>query len=61
MIKAVAEEKATGALKLIEKKVIDDVDFLYGVHLRPSQEVENGKAAPAINLCWQASRFWLKR
>lgn len=43
-----AEEKATGALKLVEKNVVEDVDFLYGVHLRPFQEVENGKAAPAI-------------
>jgi amidohydrolase len=43
-----AEEKGTGALKLVERKVVDDVDFLYGVHLRPFQEVENGKAAPAI-------------
>ncbi|RXT06474.1 M20 peptidase aminoacylase family protein [Ammoniphilus sp. CFH 90114] len=43
-----AEEKGTGALKLVEKGVIDDVDYLYGVHLRPFQEVENGKAAPAI-------------
>ncbi|WP_134703385.1 M20 peptidase aminoacylase family protein [Ammoniphilus sp. YIM 78166] len=43
-----AEEKGTGALKLVDKGVIDDVDFLYGVHLRPFQEVVQGKAAPAI-------------
>lgn len=30
-----AEEKGSGALKMIEKKVVDDVDYLYGVHLRP--------------------------
>ncbi|WP_057760375.1 M20 peptidase aminoacylase family protein [Cytobacillus praedii] len=43
-----AEEKGNGALKMLEKKVIDDVDYLFGVHLRPELEVPNGKAAPAI-------------
>lgn len=43
-----AEEKGNGALRMVEKKVIDDVDYLYGVHLRPEVEVANGKAAPAI-------------
>ncbi|AZV42461.1 M20 peptidase aminoacylase family protein [Peribacillus asahii] len=43
-----AEEKGTGALKLIEKHVVDDVDFLYGVHLRPIQELRDGEAAGAI-------------
>ncbi|WP_047152281.1 M20 peptidase aminoacylase family protein [Aneurinibacillus tyrosinisolvens] len=43
-----AEEKGTGALKMLEKGVVDDVDFLYGVHLRPIQELTSGLAAPAI-------------
>ncbi|CAH0192151.1 N-acyl-L-amino acid amidohydrolase [Peribacillus sp. Bi96] len=43
-----AEEKGTGALKMIEEKVLDDVDFLYGVHLRPVEEVKDGQASPAI-------------
>ena len=43
-----AEEKGTGALKMIEKKVMEDVDFLYGVHLRPKQELKDGFAVPAI-------------
>ncbi|KAF6511886.1 Amidohydrolase amhX [Geobacillus stearothermophilus] len=43
-----AEEKGTGALKLIEKGAVDGVSFLYGVHLRPIQEVKGGYAAPAI-------------
>ncbi|WP_230203639.1 M20 peptidase aminoacylase family protein [Bacillus massiliigorillae] len=43
-----AEEKGTGALKMVEKQVVDDVDFLYGVHLRPIEEVKDGQAAPAI-------------
>lgn len=43
-----AEEKGTGALKLVEKGIIDDLDFLYGVHLRPLEELNDGEAAPAI-------------
>jgi amidohydrolase len=43
-----AEEKGTGALKLIEKGVVDDIDYLYGVHLRPIQEMALGDAGPAI-------------
>ncbi|MGG1660583.1 M20 peptidase aminoacylase family protein [Brevibacillus sp. NRS-1366] len=43
-----AEEKGTGALKLVEKGVVDDVDYLYGVHLRPIQEMVQGTAGPAI-------------
>ncbi|MGM8364466.1 M20 peptidase aminoacylase family protein [Virgibacillus sp. W0181] len=43
-----AEEEGTGALKMVEKKVIDDVDYLYGIHLRPIQEMEMGRAAPVI-------------
>ncbi|GGJ97067.1 amidohydrolase AmhX [Lentibacillus kapialis] len=43
-----AEEKGTGALKMVEKGVVDDVDFLYGMHLRPAEELANGQFAPAI-------------
>ena len=43
-----AEEKGTGALKMIEKGVVDDVDYLYGVHLRPIQEIPFGMASSAI-------------
>jgi amidohydrolase len=43
-----AEEKGTGALKMLEKKVLDDVDYLYGVHLRPIQELQSSYASPAI-------------
>ncbi|MFG6117909.1 M20 peptidase aminoacylase family protein [Thalassobacillus sp. B23F22_16] len=50
-----AEEKGTGALKMIEKGVLDDVDYLYGVHLRPIQEIRDGEASPAI--CHGAARF----
>ncbi|RBW69853.1 M20 peptidase aminoacylase family protein [Bacillus taeanensis] len=43
-----AEEKGTGALKLIEKGVVDDVNYLYGVHLRPIQELRDGEACAGI-------------
>ncbi|TWT14611.1 M20 peptidase aminoacylase family protein [Planomicrobium sp. CPCC 101079] len=43
-----AEEKGNGALSFIEKGVVDDIDYLYGVHLRPVQEIGHGYSAPAI-------------
>ncbi|MFE4239662.1 M20 peptidase aminoacylase family protein [Peribacillus butanolivorans] len=43
-----AEEVGEGALKLIEKQVLDDVDFLYGLHLRPIQEIKYGQASSGI-------------
>ncbi|MGN7401089.1 M20 peptidase aminoacylase family protein [Cytobacillus praedii] len=43
-----AEEKGTGALKMIDLGLIDDVDYLYSVHLRPIQEIQNGHASAAI-------------
>ncbi|KOP83995.1 M20 peptidase aminoacylase family protein [Cytobacillus solani] len=43
-----AEEKGTGALKMIDLGVVDDVDYLYSVHLRPIQELHNGYASAAI-------------
>ncbi|MGJ7912094.1 M20 peptidase aminoacylase family protein [Neobacillus sp. LXY-1] len=43
-----AEEMGDGALKMIQKQVMDDIDFLYGVHLRPIHELPNGTASPGI-------------
>jgi len=43
-----AEEVGTGALKLVEKGAVDYVDYLYGIHLRPIQELTNGYATPSI-------------
>ncbi|WEG12966.1 M20 peptidase aminoacylase family protein [Pullulanibacillus sp. KACC 23026] len=43
-----AEEVGMGALKMVEKGVVDDVDVLFGVHLRPVQELPLGKASSAI-------------
>ncbi|MDX1807516.1 MAG: M20 peptidase aminoacylase family protein [Paenisporosarcina sp.] len=44
-----AEEKGKGAEKLVSKGIIDDIDYLYGVHLRPIQEIGDGTASPAIH------------
>ncbi|MGP7816877.1 M20 peptidase aminoacylase family protein [Niallia sp. 01092] len=43
-----AEETGDGALSLIQKGVMDDIDYLIGLHLRPIQEMPFGKASPAI-------------
>lgn len=43
-----AEEKGNGALRFVEEGVVDDVDYLFGVHLRPMQEMSLGKATPVI-------------
>jgi amidohydrolase len=43
-----AEESGKGAQAIIEKGVIEDINYLLGIHLRPIQEMEFGKAAPAI-------------
>lgn len=42
-----AEEKGTGALSFVEKGIVDDVDYLYGVHLRPIQDFGVGYSSPA--------------
>lgn len=44
-----AEEKGQGALSFVEKGLIDDIDYLFGVHLRPIQELEDGTFSPAIH------------
>jgi amidohydrolase len=43
-----AEEKGNGALSFVDKGIVDDVDYLYGVHLRPIQEIGHGYSTPAI-------------
>ncbi|MGG3449184.1 M20 peptidase aminoacylase family protein [Domibacillus aminovorans] len=43
-----AEETGTGALKMVSKGVVDDVDYLFGMHLRPIEEVPFGKIAPSV-------------
>ena len=44
-----AEEKGEGALSLVEKGLVDDMDYLFGVHLRPFQELEDGTFSPALH------------
>ncbi|MDQ0160485.1 amidohydrolase [Alkalibacillus salilacus] len=43
-----AEEKGNGALAMVDKGVADDLDYLFGMHLRPVQELNSGEFAPAI-------------
>lgn len=43
-----AEEVGAGALKLVDKGIVDNVDYLYGIHLRPVQETPDGYVTPAI-------------
>ncbi|WP_332647732.1 amidohydrolase [Lysinibacillus sp. 54212] len=44
-----AEETGGGALSMIERHVLKDVTHLFGVHLRPAEELPLGKVAPAIH------------
>lgn len=43
-----AEEKLFGATRMIEAGVLDKVDILIGIHLRPGQEAKSGQATPAL-------------
>ncbi|MBO1003947.1 M20 peptidase aminoacylase family protein [Pseudogracilibacillus auburnensis] len=43
-----AEEVGSGALAMVERGVIETIDYLFGVHLRPKAETPNGFATPAI-------------
>ncbi|MDN7241747.1 amidohydrolase [Planococcus sp. N028] len=52
-----AEEKGNGALAMIERGAAKDVTHLYGVHLRPIEEMPFGKVAPAI---YHGSAVFLK-
>ncbi len=38
-----AEELGTGALKVLESGILDDVDTLFGMHIRPIQECASGE------------------
>ncbi|MEK4228108.1 amidohydrolase [Solibacillus sp. FSL H8-0538] len=44
-----AEELGGGALAMIKHNVIKDVSYLFGIHLRPIEELPLGKIAPAIH------------
>ncbi|MEK4231015.1 M20 peptidase aminoacylase family protein [Solibacillus sp. FSL H8-0538] len=43
-----AEEKGGGALKLLEEGVIDPLSYLFSVHVRPIQELNDGDYSPAL-------------
>lgn len=43
-----AEELGNGSLSVIKEGVIDDLDYLYGVHLRPYDEISFPKCASGI-------------
>lgn len=51
-----AEETGDGALSMIQGGAIDDVDWLFGAHVRPFEECEAGQASPAIHYA-SARRF----
>jgi amidohydrolase len=44
-----AEEKGNGAIAMMEKGAMEKVTHLFGVHLRPVEELVMGKVAPSIH------------
>ena len=43
------KKKANGAKSMIERGAVDGVSHLFGVHLRPQEEIPFGKITPAIH------------
>lgn len=43
-----AEELLTGALSMLKSGLLDDVEEMIGLHLRPIQEAKLGEASPAL-------------
>ena len=43
-----AEEKASGAKAMLEKGVVDPLVYLFGTHVRPLVELNDGQHAPAL-------------
>ena len=44
-----AEELGNGSLSMIERGAVDGVSHLYGVHLRPIEELPFGQVTPALH------------
>nr|WP_106782413.1 amidohydrolase [Lysinibacillus timonensis] len=44
-----AEETGGGAIEMVKHGVIDDVTHLFGIHLRPIEELPFGKVSPAVH------------
>ena len=45
------EERLYGALRMIDSGLLDDVEEIVGMHLRPKQDCRLGKAIPAMYHC----------
>ena len=43
-----AEELGTGALDVLKEGVIDPLDYMFGIHLRPIEEARDGFISPSI-------------
>ncbi|WP_153730832.1 M20 peptidase aminoacylase family protein [Sporosarcina obsidiansis] len=43
-----AEEKGKGALAVLEQGIIDDLDYLFGVHLRAMDELDDGSSSASL-------------
>lgn len=43
-----AEEKGNGSNAMIDRGVVEDVRYMFGIHLRPQEELPLGKASAAI-------------
>lgn len=43
-----AEEVGTGALSVSDEGVIEEMDYFFGIHLRPIEEAKTGTATPSI-------------
>ncbi|MDX1806617.1 MAG: amidohydrolase, partial [Paenisporosarcina sp.] len=44
-----AEEKGNGSMAMMERGAVDDVTYLFGIHLRPIEELAFGKVTPSIH------------
>lgn len=52
-----AEEQGNGSLAMIERGALEDVTQLFGIHLRPQEELKRGQYAAAIQ---HGAAFFLK-
>lgn len=43
-----AEEVGLGAKRVLETRVLDGIEYLYGMHVRPLEELKLGKFSPSI-------------
>jgi len=44
-----AEEQGNGSLSMIERGAVEGVSHLFGVHLRPAEELPFGKVSPSLH------------